>query len=368
MPVNDKILYTDYNTLRNAVDQMLGQGSATFGYGQLVQSSAVSGATGTGPVLGGGTGANRIRTDEYTKLRSDIINVFRHIYGSDPTPADPIIGQLIRYVVAVSAVTSEYDVSEYNIAEYNSSSIAGSSDPYTQFSVIITDIQNNRFTCATSQSVVESKGSGSRSTAWGGGLATIGSRLRISWPSADQARYFFNSGGEIRVTSSRVGGSATSQNTAWTNLLNGAATRTFSAQLPNSAFGLTNATNWYNLTNVYQTWYSSTDSSPYGANQYRIQARSLDGTVANNVSGTSAGLDLLVLFQDNYIDPDTSYPPGAAVNVPPDDSVDGVLTITVTCKRATGVLVPEPGTGSFTILTPTVAITGYNLGVSGNID
>jgi hypothetical protein len=141
--------------------------------------------------------------------------------------------------------------------------------------------------------------------------------------------------------------------------LNAAATRTFSAQLPNPAFGLANATNWYNLTNVYQTWYSTTDSSPYGANQYRIQARSLDGIVADNASGTSQGLDILVLFQDDYQDPG---PPA------PGDSVDGVLTIAVTCKRASGVLVPEPGTGNFTIQTPTVAITGYNLGVSGNID
>lgn len=369
MPVNDKIFYTDYNTLRNAVSQILGQGSATFGYGQLVQSSTVSGANGSGPVLGGGTGANRIRTDEYTRLRSDIINVFRHIYGTDPTPADPIIGQLVRWVVAAAAVTAEYDVSEYNIAEYNSSSIAGSSDPYTQFSVIITDIQNNRFTCATSQSIVENKGSAFRSSPWGGGVATIGVRARINWSNSDQARYFFNSGGEIRITSSRTGGSATSQNTAWTNLLNGAATRTFSAQLPVGTFGLADGSNWYNLTNTYQNWYSLTDSSPYGLNQYRIQARTLDGAVVNNVSGTSAGLDILVLFQDNYRDPDdianTSTPPGRTA---PDDSVDGNLTVTVTAKRASGVLVPEPGTGNFTIQTPTVTLTSYNTGVSGLID
>jgi hypothetical protein len=369
MPVNDKILYTDYNTLRNAVAQILGTGSGTSGYGQLVQSSAVSGANGTGAVLGGGAGANAIRTDEYTKLRSDIINVFRHIYGVDPTPANPAIGQLIRWVTASAAVAAEYDVSEYNIAEYNATSIGGSDDPYTQFSVFIADIQANRFTCATNQSIVESKGSASRSTSWGGGLNTIGTRIRVSFTSANAARFFFNSGGEIRIVSTRTGGSSTSQNTAWTNLLNGAATRTYSAQLPSATFGLTNATNWFNLTNSYQTWYSLTDSSPYGANQYRIQARTLDGIVTNNNSGSSAGVDLLVFFQDNYQDPDdTDYLPGAAVPVAPNDSVDGSLTVNVTLKRATGTLVPEPGTGSFTIASPTVAFTGNTSGVSGNID
>jgi hypothetical protein len=373
MPVNDKILYTDYNTLRNAVAQILGTGSATSGYGQIVQSSAVSGANGTGSVLGGGTGANRIRADDYSRLRWDIINVYKHIYGVEPTPANPVIGQLIRWVTAAAAVTSEYNISEYNIAEYNASSIAGSNDPYTQYSVFITDIQNNRFTCATSQSRVDPQGSAIRTNSWGGGLATIGTRIRFSWPNANEARYFFNSGGEIRITSTRTnpgGTPETSQTTAWTNLLNGAGTRSFSAQLPNLAFGLANGSNWYNLTSSYQSWYSLSSSSPYALNQYRIEARTLDGLVANNVSGTSAGVDIRVLFQDNYRDPDdTDYLPGQAVRVAPDDSVFGTLTVSCALKIATGVLQPEnPPTGNFTIQSPTVTFTGNTTGVPGNID
>ncbi len=368
MAVNDKILYTDFNTLRNAVATILGTGSGTSGYGQTVQSSAVSGATGTGTVFGGGTGASKITTTEYSQLRYDIINVYRHIYGADPTPANPIIGQLVRWVTASAAVASEYDISEYNIAEYNATSIGGSDDPYTQFSVFISDIQANRFTCATSQSVVESKASVVRSTAWGGGINTIGSRISVSFLSSNAARFFFNSGGEIRIASTRTGGSATSQNTAWTNLLNGAGTRTFSAQQPSATLGLSNATNWYNLTNVYQTWYTVTDSSPYGANNYRIQARTLNGSVANNNTGTSLGVDFLVLFQDNYIDPDTLYAPGSAVNVPPGDSVDGTLTISVTAKRASGVMAPEPSTGAFSVASPTVDVFGQSTSTVNAID
>lgn len=386
MPANDKILYTDYNILRNAVANILGSGGSgnagsgtgypsggadrSYGYGQTVQSSTVSGATGIGVVGGTGTGASSIRTDEYSKLRYDIINVYRHIYGTDPTPANPIIGQLIRWVTASAAVAAEYNVSQYNIDEYNATSIAGSADPYTQFSVFIADIQSNRFTCATSQSVTETLGTATRTTAWGGGLATISTRLRLSWTSAAQARYFFNSGGEIRIAAARTGGTLpNAQNTAWTNLLNSAATRTYSAQAPSTAFGSPDALNWYRLTNVYQSWYTLVDSGPYANNSFYIQARTLDGFVANNFQGDSAGVDLLVVFTDNYRDPDDTAPTRApSVRTAPDDSVDGTLQVLCSIKRATGILQPEPSTGNFTIERPTLAITSGTTSIPNGID
>lgn len=362
MAANDKILYTDYNTLRDAVALILGTGSGTSGYGQTVQSSTVSGATGSGPVLGGGAGANTISITDYSKLRYDIINVYRHIYGTDPTPANPAIGQIIRWVTATSAVASEYDVSEYNIAEYNAASIGGSDDPYTQFSVFIADVQANRFTCATSQSVTEGKGSVLRNTSWGAGNASIACRIRCSWTSANAARAFFNSGGEVRITSTRANGAVSSQNTAWTNFLNGIGMRAFSAQLPSASLGLTNGTNWFNLTSTYQTWYTLNDSGPYGVNQYRIQARTLDGLVLNNNSGTSQGVDFLVVFQDAYQDP-------APGTLPlPEDVVDGDLQIAVSVKRADGILQPEPTTGNFTIQSPTVTFAGNSSGLADKID
>ncbi len=368
MPVNDKILYTDYNTLRNAIATILGSGSGTSGYGQTVQSSTVSGANGTSSVLGGGAGASTISITEYSKLRYDIINVYRHIYGSDPTPADPQVGQLIKYVTAAGAVTSEYDISEYNVAEYNATSIGGSNDPYTQFSVFVSDLQSNRFTCATSQSITEAKGTAVRTSAWGGGLATISCRLRISWSSAAQARYFFNSGGEIRISSTRTGGSTSAQNTSWTNLLNGVGSRTFSAQAPSTTLTGTAGSNWFTLTNIYQDWYTISDSSIYAANGYTLQARTLDGAVSNNNSGTSSGLDILVKFTDNYRDRDDTVPSGAGQRTAPDDSVDGTLQVSVTAKRATGILQPEPTTGNFTIESPTVAITSATTNTANFID
>jgi len=44
----------------------------------------------------------------------------------------------------------------------------------------------------------------------------------ITFPSRDQMRYFFNAGGMIRCSWSRTGGTASSQNTAWTDTLTAA--------------------------------------------------------------------------------------------------------------------------------------------------
>lgn len=367
MPVNDKILYTDYNSIQNSIAELLGasvSGSrATFGYGQTVRSSAVSGANGAGSVLGGGSGANTIRTDEYSKLRSDIINIYRHVYGVDPTPADPGIGALIRWVTASTAVSSEYNISEFNIAEYNATSISGSSDPYTQFSIFVTDLQNNRFTCAASQAVTNAKGSVTRTAAWGGGNVTIACRVSVTWSSSAAARAFFNSGGEIRLNFSRTGGSVSNQNTSWSSILSAAGTRTFSAQLPGTTFGLTDASNYYNLTNVFQTIYTGTGSSPYGSNQFRLGARTAGGTVSNNNTGTATGVDFLCTFQDSYTDPD-----GATNIFAPADTVDGDLSISVTEKRASGVLEPSPGAGNFTVESPTVTFTGNSTNTPNTID
>lgn len=369
MPVNDKILYTDFNSVQSTVANILGTGIGTFGYGQRVRSSAVSGANGTGAVFGGGSGANNITADQFNRLRSDIITIYRKIYGQDPTPADPIIGQLIRYVSLAGAVTSEYNVSEYNIAEYNATSIGGSSDPFTQFSIYVTDLENNRFTTAVSQLTTIVKGSAIRTAAWGGGSNSISVRVSCSFSSSNAARAFFNTGGTIRITSSKTTAAATAQNTAWTNLLNGAGTRAFGAQVPSTTLTGTSGQNWYTLSNSYQNWYSVTQSAPYGANNYRIQARTLNGTITNNNNGASFGVDFLVIFTDNYIDPDTLAAPGSfPASNPPGDSVDGTLTVSVAITKCVTVLYPEEGSNLYAIEEPTITFTASSSGTANTID
>jgi hypothetical protein len=175
----------------------------------------------------------------------------------------------------------------------------------------------------------------------------------VQWPNANAARHFFNSGGLVRITSSRAAGSGslgTTQATTWTTILNSAGTQSFGGNTPGTGTSPMNGQNWYRLTNSFQTYYTLAGSSPYGANSYNLQARVTD--TADNSSGAAANSEFRVLFTDNYTDP----VPGGGLSpalFPPGDAVDGNFSIAVSLVFATGILVPS-GFGNFSVTQPTV--------------
>jgi hypothetical protein len=324
MPANDKIVIADYNNIRNKVSNVLGSGSGTSGYGQTISSSSVTSGSLT-------VAASKVTVNEYALLRNDIINAYRHIFGSSPVLASPTEGNLVRY--DATGTTPEQ-----------------ATQPVVQYDRFADQLIANRFTIHPSQAITTSKGSNSRSSwtgeFWNNRLSCV---ITTTFTNSDAARFFFNSGGEIRFNSSRTGGTITrQQNISWSNLLSSAGTQGFGAQIPTSGFSPMNGQNFYRLTNVYQIWYTVSASSPYTTNTYRIQVRS---NVANNSSGTATQIDFLVEWIDGYVDPGPKTPE----NPPPGDQVDGTISISVSTLEASGVLVPV-GAGNFTVQSPTVSI------------
>jgi hypothetical protein len=314
MPVNDIITQAEYNNIRNKVIGVLGAGSGNSGYGQSLNSSAVA--------LG-----NRVTINEYANLRFDIINAWVHQVGSTPSTVTVSEGGTIRF----SAVDA----------------------PVTTYDALANTLVSNRFNLGAGQSAVAVPASSPRSRTWtgvGGDIwnSSISCTVDVQWPSANAARFFFNSGGQIRITSTRSGGSlGTTQNTSWTNILSSAGTQSFGGNNPGTGTSPMNGQNWYRLTNSFQTYYTLAGSSPYGSNSYNLQARVTD--TADNSSGAAANSQFLVQFIDNYVDPD----PIGGIQFAPVDAVDGTFSIAVSLVFATGVLVPS-GFGNFTVTQPTV--------------
>lgn len=307
MAVNDIIKEADYNNIRNKLANIIGAGSGNSGWGQPLVSSAVA--------VG-----NRVTINEWGRLRFDIINAWTHIYGSAPTTVQVSEGNTVRYSV--------------------------SDAPVATYDTIADTIVANKFTVHSSQSGTSA--STPSSTSWPGPYgSTWSSRIQctvtVSFPSATAARYFFNSGGQIRIVSSQSGGNGTTQVIRWGTLLTSAGTQSFGGNNPGTGTSPSNGLNWYRLTNSYQQWYSISGSTPYGANRYRISARC---PVANNSTGTASSAEFLVEFIDNYTDPG---PPA------PGDAVDGTFTVSASSLYATGILVPA-GTGSFTVTQPTILV------------
>jgi hypothetical protein len=314
--VNSIIVQADYNSIRNKVIAVLGNGSGNSGYGQQDRIVSTAVAEGT-----------RVTINEWANLRFDIINAYKHINGSNPVTAVVSEGNTIRYTGSFTPDTGSLDV------------------PQKQYDDWANNITTNRFAVAAGESAATAATTSNRTTAW---ASQCECTIQFYWSNANDARYWFNSGGKIRISANRTGGATTAQNTSWTTLLSAAGTQNFGGDVPNAGTTPNDGTNWYRTTNTFQTFYQATASSPYGSNNFRMQARCVD--VPSNSGGTAASGEIRLLFTDGYTDSGAGFDP----NPPPGDVIDGTLTVSVSTLFATGIMVPN--SASFAVTQPTLAI------------
>ncbi|PJI40405.1 MAG: hypothetical protein CTR53_10365 [Ferrovibrio sp.] len=161
--------------------------------------------------------------------------------------------------------------------------------------------------------------------------------LTVSFANEDEARWFFNSGGQIRFDASRTGGSGTSQNTDWTNLLTNIGTvyMNHSTTQQTGSGGFASSIGYYSLTDTYEQLFTQSGSGAYETNDYIINARREDYTGVRG--GNGATIRLQVMFNDDH----------ANIHF---DTVDGTLTSRIGMRRATAfVSITSP---SMTTVTP----------------
>lgn len=325
--VNSKILKIDYNTIRDKLVAVLGTGSGNIGWGQQakIQSTAVG-------------DDSKVTINEWANLRYDVINAYKHIFGSNPTTAVVSEGGTIRYTSSFTPDTGTLDV------------------PQKQYDDWANTITINRFTVAAGESAATGVLSASRTGSW---FSQCQCTIQVYWSNANDARYWFNSGGQIRISASRSGGTAVSQNTSWTSLLSSAGTQQFGGANPGTGTFPSDGLNWYRTTSSFQTFYTATASSPYGANNYQLQARCLDQP--SNSAGTATQLEIRAVFTDGYVDPGIApiaFPGNIQTATtsmfPPDELVDGTLTVNVSSIYATGIMVPASQT--FSVVNPIIAV------------
>lgn len=297
MTTGSNITAAGFVTIQNKAESLLGPSAGTRGYNQTVLSSDVF------------TG-NQITRAQWDLLKTDIVNILYHQNGELPNIITVNAGDVIQY---------------------------GAGHPNTNYDTLLETATANRFRIAASQSVVTSKGSATYTSAWSSSAQFT---LTVTFSTADQGRYFFNSGGKIRLNTVISGGTGTAQYNAWVNFLNSVGIRSFGADTDPSI-------NYYTLTNSFQTYYQNSLSTPYSANNYRLEART---NVANNSTGTATILTLRITLTDSYTDPGNS--PGDTPNTI--DRVNGTITISVEELKAAGTLFPS---GSFSITSPSYSLS-----------
>lgn len=176
MTTGTNIFASQFVTIQDKAQSLLGSGSGTRGYGQTVQSSDV--------FVG-----NAVTKAQWDALRYDIINIRLHQDGVLPNIVTVNVGDPIGY---------------------------GPSSPNTNYDILLEQAIANRFNVAGNQSIVTSKSSQTYGSNWSVQAQAV---LTVTFSTANDARYFFNSGGKVRFVTSINGGSATSQVNAWKNFL-----------------------------------------------------------------------------------------------------------------------------------------------------
>jgi hypothetical protein len=160
----------DYNGFAADTDLVWGVGSGTNGYGQTNT---------VGTVAAGST----ITATQWATLLTRIASAASHSGTTISAISNPTAGSTIS--------------------------------AYTALSTNVGAIGNNNAAASGSDSTVTT----STTSSW---TASATTSKTVTFASANQMRYFFNSGGMIRIGFSRSGGTASTQNTAWSTLLTSA--------------------------------------------------------------------------------------------------------------------------------------------------
>lgn len=279
MATFDKIEAADFNRVQEKVANILGTGSASFGYGQALSSSPV-------------TKFNKVSVAGWTNLQYDLITISRHQTGTIPTLPLPEEDTKIRF---------------------NSTT-----QPVNRFETFVAGLETNRFTInAPSLEITFFKSSDSGTISWKNNLQV---EALITWDTVDQARYFFNMGGIIRCRSTKSEGTQNTnpndigfQNRSWEALVNDRNAE-FKAQATTLASPLNNLSFYQCKETSSSPFYSLAGSGDYDQNVYNIYAWTPDTTDNRNGSARS----LAIKFE--YVD---SHTPDGSATV---DGVDGKMS------------------------------------------
>jgi hypothetical protein len=161
---------TGNNAVAN-INTVWGTGTTTRGYGQTNTVTPVS-------------AGNTITATQWTTLVTRMTNIAEHQDTSITAIGNPSAGDTISVFAALQSN--------------------------------ITSIYNNSLNAAANGTDDTTNGTTTTTSAWESSAETT---KTITFSSAAALRYFFNAGGQIRFSFSRSGGSASTRNTSWSDLL-----------------------------------------------------------------------------------------------------------------------------------------------------
>lgn len=304
MAAGDQITVTRFNNLRNRIATILGTGSGDSGYGQTLPSGIASTVSAGASITANNHGRGASGVPATTGgLLEGVERIKRHQTNTGVTVTLP------EPAVGTSILNSLYDTLE------------------SEMSTLETAANKFRLSSNTAQSTNTEVRADTIPANWNTSRTHT---VTVTFASANDARYFFNAGGEIRfsyqVNYSTGGTVDGTKNGRWKNLID----RRVTGGLTSVNFGYTGTsanvgtpatgTGWYDLTAgaAATQIFTRVDTGTYSGNDITI-------TAAKNAGSTA--LTFVIRFNDDGTFGGT--PPG-------DESVTVTFNSYVNSYRATG--------------------------------
>jgi hypothetical protein len=228
-----------FNTLRQQIDNVLGNGSGDSGYGQTLVTQSVQ----VGDV---------INATNINNAYEDLRKAYKHQTGGNPASN------------VIQAVQQGELIKDNDGVNYTG---------WDQYEALATLISTNRLTVDVNQQDVVVGLPNNRST-WNGTITLI---IEVNFASADARRYYFNQGGFIRIASNTTDSS--SKGSDWNSIMGG--NLDFSAHATTSTgSGTVYAIGNYELDGNVQRIYERIDAGggAYSANDYFVDVQSTSTT------------------------------------------------------------------------------------------
>ena len=324
MAVNDgdNITAAQYNGLQSRIEQVLGTGSGDFGYGNSVSSSQV-------------TTGDSVTAGQMDNLRSDMGKCWTHQTGDNIPLANIAVGNIIGADASGTGVTFD---AQNNYVIDGSISNGGFNDYLSRMD----ELETNRFDIDDGEQTTADVVGHTTTDTWNG---TINATFQVSFGSAANRRYFFNSGGELRLSVAGANGTG-SKDTDWDTILSNPGQIQFGynyTTISGSNNGVTlNSIGNDGITSSYQEIFKKVGTAAvYAENYWKVEVRT---------TNTSTFEFRVTLVDDDAGDrPDPSPP--APFGPLTDEDVTLDITATFALRRASGTNVAYPAP------TPSVSVT-----------
>lgn len=201
---------------------------------------------------------------------------------------------------------------------------------------LISMLDTNRFDYKIENMTLDANLSTStRASTWGAGNSGITAEFSVTFASENAARYFFNTGGDIRLSLNHPS-TASSRDSSWNAVLNNltVAFKAHDSVRLSGTSGTASSIGYYELTTAYQTILDGTNSGTgmYTSNDFTISAK------AQTITGLNGAKGNVIYFKVQLIDEQTN-----AFS----DIVQGGTNSSISLLRAAG---------SYSVIAPTVSV------------